>query len=220
MFCGFSQTKSLSFYADQLDVDLIAVEGMQAADPINKGFAAPGARHWLLQMIDAKHLAAVNVKWCWQSGVDRDKGEEASITANRSQLQDRFYAGLMRSGRVVVPADGWFDSSLHEGFKPALNCKRSGQAMFLPALSNHVFGDPNSDRDGFVIIVSAPGKLKGSESERPVVLNRAEALTWMSRNISHQQALRMIQEHPLDLPVMVRKEAALGERHQGMHAEL
>jgi putative SOS response-associated peptidase YedK len=201
MLFEFSQRASLSSYAAALGCTLSDSHSeLVRTHNINRPHALPSDRHWILQLQPQQQssnlVVASMVKWCWVPGARREKGEQPSTVAERDKLLDKYFSGVIKSGRFLVPADSWIetyqsDSNPHSRHRVAYRDKRP---MFFAALSNHVVGDPSAERDGFVIVVGTSSKFDQKDRARPILLEGDAALKWMDKKFKYQDAIRIAQE--------------------------
>jgi putative SOS response-associated peptidase YedK len=197
MLCEFSQRASLSSYATGLGCTISEQHSeLVRTHNINRPHALPSDRHWLLQLQSPNVVIGSMVKWCWLPGAGREKGETPSIVAERDKLMDKYFSGVIKSGRFLVPIDHWTEVYPPDS-NPQLRHRiayRNKRPMYLAALSNHVIGDPNAERDGFVIVIGNSTKFEEKKLARPILLEGDAALNWMDKKFKYQDAIRIVQD--------------------------
>lgn len=102
----------------------------------------------------------------------------------------RFFAPLWQTGRVIVPADGWYEWTGKPGAKQAWYIRlENDRPMFLAALAGFR-PDRNPDRgDGFAIVTeSADAGMVDVHDRRPVVFSAEDALLWLDADLNAGQA--------------------------------
>ncbi|MFD2274574.1 SOS response-associated peptidase family protein [Undibacterium arcticum] len=107
--CGrITQTKEMKRYAKRLGFDpQLLIDFPEEA--INNYNCSPGAPHWTMRLHDGM-LVAEEIKWHWLSSwAKKKKGMTPAINAKLEKLLTPYYRGLMKQGRIIVPADGWYE---------------------------------------------------------------------------------------------------------------
>lgn len=184
--CGrIAQPRSLREYAERLPVH----PNPFPKEPIGTFNGSPGARHWLFRL-DGDSLLAEHLPWGYLSGWARSKNLAPAINAQREKLAGGYYRGLMTSGRVIVPADGWYEWTGEKRARlPWYIRARSGEALFFAALTDIPAGVDASDGGGFVIVTdAAAGGMVDVHDRRPVALNAEDARLWLDPATGYQHA--------------------------------
>lgn len=196
--CGrITQYDSIQHYADALGLD-----GGKHFDgqPINNYNAGPGAKHWVMRSeSESQAIAAEKLPWQWLSKWAAEKKMKPAINAKLEKLTGGYYRGLMKSGRIVVPADGWFEWTAEEDRKQPWYIRAKDRTpLFLAALTNV---SPGSDADkdsGFVIVTnSSAGGMVDIHDRRPVALRPEDAKDWMDLAFDYKQAEMIARERSL-----------------------
>lgn len=188
--CGrITQTDSPITYAQML--------GWQGFDPQNLHEGptadynvAPGALHWTMRVLEEDRLFVEPVIWHYLSKWAEQEGHRPAINARLDKLLTPYYRSLMKQGRIIVPANGWYEWVGEKGNKqPWYIRAKSGEPLFLAALTNHRPGEPDPAGAGFVIVTDdAAGGMLDIHGRRPIALSAEEARLWMDTGISYQQA--------------------------------
>ena len=101
-----------------------------------------------------------------------------------SASQEPYFRTLWQNGRVIVPADGWYEWRQEEGCRQPYYIRLQAEApMFLAALSNACLGAPAPSEIGLVIVTAHPeGGLIDPHNRRPLVLAGAHARAWLDQS--------------------------------------
>jgi putative SOS response-associated peptidase YedK len=152
--------------------------------------AAPGAKHWTFREPKDGHLVAEPIRWHYPSRWAAKKGMPPAISARLDKLLTPYYRGLMTSGRIIVPADGWYEWTGDKANRQPWYIKaRSGAPLYLAALTDYDPDTPDEDASGFVIVTdAASGGMVDVQDRRPVVLTPENARSWMDPDLPFEQA--------------------------------
>jgi putative SOS response-associated peptidase YedK len=115
------------------------------------------------------------------------------INARLDKVNNRYWAKLLKSGRGVVPAEGWYEWTGPKGRKQPWHIHRKDrQPVFMLALANFGTFTENRAEAGFVIVTddSAAGMLD-IHDRRPVVLDAADAARWLDPALSPAEAVEL-----------------------------
>lgn len=187
--CGrLSQARSPAAYAEAMGWKTDSPFTFPA-EPAENFNAPPGARHWTMRVQDGKP-AMEQVRWQYLSKWAAEKGMRPAINARLDKLLTPYYRGLMKTGRIIVPADGWYEWTGEKPNKrPWYIRPKNRQPLFLAALSNHDQERSDPDGAGFVIVTDeAAGGMVDVHDRRPVALNTDDAHLWMDAGTSYEQA--------------------------------
>ncbi len=131
------------------------------------------------------------VHWGYRPKWAIEKGFPPQINARiESVVLKPYYRGLMHTGRVIVPVDGWFEWTGEKGHKQPWYIRlKTNNPMFLAAITNWRPYQENPEGTGFVIVTAAAeGGLVDVHDGRPVVLAPEDARLWMDPGFSAEQA--------------------------------
>jgi len=161
--------------------------------------AASGARHWTFRERKGRQLTAEPDRWHYLSQWAEKKGMPPAINARLDKLLTPYYRGLMKTGRIIVPADGWFEWTGNKAHRQPWYIKpRNGAPLFLAALTSHDPEQPDHDGTGFVIVTDeASGGMVDVHDRRPVVLTPESARLWMKLDLPLEQAEHLVQSSSL-----------------------
>lgn len=114
----------------------------------------------------------------------------------------RTFGELWRSGRCLVPVEGWYEwqgQSVHE--QPFRIRLPGDEPMFLAAITNFRPDQPVLPGSGFVLISAQAGNgLLDAHDRRPVVLAAEDALTWLKPETTPEHARLLASELLLPPP--------------------
>lgn len=152
--------------------------------------AAPGDKHWTFRERKDGRLMAEANRWHYLSRWAARKGMRPAINARLDKLLTPYYRAMMTSGRIIVPADGWFEWIGDKANRqPWYIRARSGAPLYLAALTDHDPDMPDHDGAGFVLVTdAATGGMVDVHDRRPVVLTPDNARQWMNLDLSLEQA--------------------------------
>jgi putative SOS response-associated peptidase YedK len=148
---------------------------------------APGS-HPVTIFADA---ALRRVHWGYRPAWAAQNGLPYTVNARvESASQEPYFQALWEHGRVIVPADGWYEWRLEDGRKQPYYIRLQAEApMFLAALSNARYGVQTPSETGLVIVTAHPEiGLLDPYDRRPLVLSPSDARTWLD----HDQPLSAI----------------------------
>jgi putative SOS response-associated peptidase YedK len=153
--------------------------------------AAPGAKHWTFREGKDRRLIAEPTRWHYLSKWAEKKRMPPAINARLDKLLTPYYRGLVTSGRIIVPADGWFEWTGDKANRQPWFVKaRSDEPLLLAALTDRAAGQQDDDdRRGFVLVTDdATGGMIDIHDRRPVALMPENARLWMDLDLSFEQA--------------------------------
>lgn len=151
--------------------------------------ASPGAKHWIMRVLDDQPFME-RVKWQYLSPWAAKNGMPPAINARVDKLLTPYYRSLMKAGRIIVPANGWFEWVGEKGDRQPWYIKPKDNApLFFAALTNHDPAKEDREGAGFVIVTDASaGGMVDVHDRRPLALTVEEAKLWMDAGISYDQA--------------------------------
>ncbi|MGZ3181454.1 MAG: SOS response-associated peptidase [Telluria sp.] len=156
--------------------------------------ACPGTYRPLLH-IDGETLRVDDLYWGYRASWAVGKVPVA-INARVEKLSNRYWGPLLRKGRALLAADGWYEWTGEKGRKQPWHVHRKdGQPLFIAALAN--FGPFREHRceAGFVLVTSdALGGMVDVHDRRPVVLRPEDAALWLDPGLPPEQAEQLVRE--------------------------
>ncbi|WP_043301011.1 SOS response-associated peptidase [Pseudomonas sp. M47T1] len=187
--CGrFSQAARMDQYLLELDFITRALPG---SPPQTARYnVAPTTRVPVLRQ-DEQGLRIDAIRWGWAPSWAMDK-RPAPINARvETVATSRFFKGIWPSGRVLVPADGWYewvkDAQQPKLKQPWFIRLNTGAPLFFAALAQ-----VSQANDGFVIVTDASDQgMLEIHDRRPVVLAPDAARAWLDPHLEAAQAEAM-----------------------------
>lgn len=113
------------------------------------------------------------------------------VNARMDKLTNRYWKPLLKKGRAIVPAEGWYEWTGEKGKKQPWHIHRKDRApLFLLALANFGSFTENRAEAGFVLVTDAADEgMLDIHDRRPVVLDAADAALWLNPDLSPEEAL-------------------------------
>ena len=151
----------------------------------------PGSRPWLMHRIGDGQPRIEPVKWGYRPRWAADKGLPVSINARiEKAASGPYFRALFKSGRAIVPADGWYEWTGAAGNKqPWYIRQKSDKPMFMAALTDFRPDREAPEDCGFVIVTApAEGGLVDVHDRRPLVFAAEDAALWMDNELPPDQA--------------------------------
>ena len=116
-----------------------------------------------------------------------------AINTRLDKILNRYWKPLLKSGRAIVPAKGWYEWTGEKGAKQPWHIHRAdGGPIYLAALVGH--GEAESKTaNGFTIVTAAVGGgLLDVHDRRPIVLDAADAAIWMKHDLPPDEAAHIL----------------------------
>lgn len=142
---------------------------------------APGTFRPVLHMED-DHLVVDDLHWGYRSAWAEASGKvPMAINTRAEKISNSYWRGLLKAGRSIVPAFGWYEWTGEKGDKQPWHIhKRDLGPVYMAALANP---GPRTDAKalhGFTIVTAeAQGGLVDVHDRRPVVLPADAAAAWL-----------------------------------------
>ncbi|WP_082584309.1 SOS response-associated peptidase [Noviherbaspirillum sp. Root189] len=152
---------------------------------------APGTAPWLMHRFgdDGEHIDQVT--WGYRPSWAAEKKIPIAINARiEKAATGPYFRSLWKSGRAIVPADGWYEWTGEKGHKqPWYIRRRDDRPMFLAAITGYRPEKEPGENTGFVIVTAAAeGGLVDVHDRRPVVFSAEDAALWMDNSLPPDQA--------------------------------
>jgi putative SOS response-associated peptidase YedK len=156
-----------------------------AAPTVN---AAPGTYRPIMHMEDGQ-LVVDDLFWGYRA---RWAAEKLPIAYNArlEKITNNYWARLLKTGRALVPALGWYEWTGEKGHRQPWHIHRKDrEPIFMLALANFGPFKEHKAESGFVLVTAdASGGMVDIHDRRPVCLNAADAAVWLDPDISTEQA--------------------------------
>lgn len=188
--CGrVSQIDSPYDYARAIGWDKHAPDQLPR-EPVSNFNGSPGASHWTVRLLPDDRPFMEKVKWQYLSGWTAKKDMAPAINARLDKLLTPYYRGLMKTGRIIIPANGWYEWTGEKGNKQGYYIKpKTNVPLFFAGLTNHFPDKEDPPGAGFVVVTDASaGGMVDVHDRRPVSLSLADALLWLDSGTSYDQA--------------------------------
>ncbi|MFC0712164.1 SOS response-associated peptidase [Azorhizophilus paspali] len=193
--CGrFVQYRTAIDYLQALRSETPLASGIDPA-PIARYNVAPHTRVLLIHA-DADGLRMELVPWgyapAWAQG---PRARTPAINARVETLaSSRFWREAWKSGRALVPADGWYEwrpDAAGKGRKqPFFLHLKNGEPLFFPAIGHFAReGTALREEDGFALITRpSEGRMGEIHDRQPLVLGADMARAWIDPRRTPAQA--------------------------------
>lgn len=185
---------------DQSDIDRLIRNFAWAADAFNRSHAegkynvCPGTFRPVMHVEDGE-LFIDDLHWGYKSKWSDSSGSvPMAVNTRLENINNRYWKPLLKKGRAIVPASGWFEWTGPKGAKQPWHIHRKDRApLYLAALASfkpdadiktqHAFTIVTADKDG--------GLLDGSD-RRPLVLSAEDAALWLDPDLPADQAVMLV----------------------------
>lgn len=157
----------------------------------------PGRWPWVLHRLYEGKEALDTVHWGYWPSWAKEKGIPQTINARiEKAATGRYFRHMWREGRVIVPADGWYEWTGEKGHKQPWYIRlKTDKPMFMAGITNwkpyyfRTYGKEEPEGTGFVIVTAAAEEgLIDVHDRRPVVLAKEEAQLWLDPDLPADQA--------------------------------
>jgi putative SOS response-associated peptidase YedK len=164
----------------------------QAQDSHN---VCPGTYRPVLHA-DGDALFADDLFWGYRASWAEASGKKIPIAINTrlERISNRYWCSLLRRGRAIVPALGWYEWTGEKGSKQPWHVHRTdGSPIYLAALANFNSSSDAAAANGFTIVTAdAEGGMVDIHDRRPVVLSAADAALWLDPDLPAEQAEQLL----------------------------
>lgn len=116
------------------------------------------------------------------------------VNARIDKAGSSTWKSLWKNGRVIVPADGWYEWIATEaGKQPYFIVPIDGEPLYFAGLSSVRPGSPTpQEGDGFVIVTdAAEAGMLDVHDRRPLVLSAQDARQWLEPSTTFEEALHL-----------------------------
>jgi putative SOS response-associated peptidase YedK len=195
--CGrFEQSEIPRLLADFSWADEL-INRSEAVDSFN---VAPGTYRPVLH-VEEGILIADDLHWGYRSAWAEASGKiPMAINARLEKISNSYWRPLLKRGRIVVPANGWYEWTGEKGQKQPWHIHlKDRQPLYMAALANIAPDNEHKASNGFTIITAdTAGGMVDVHDRRPVVLGQADAALWLDPDLDLLQAEQLL--HSLALP--------------------
>ena len=122
-----------------------------------------------------------------------------AINAKVEKLMGAYWKPLLRAGRGIVCASGWYEWTGEKGSKQPWHIHRKdGEPVFLLALAHFGPYKENREESGFVLVTAdSMGGMVDVHDRRPVAVSAEDARRWMDIELPPVQAVHLAQTQML-----------------------
>lgn len=196
--CGrISQARDLMDYYSGLGLPESAI--LERMPPPKRFNVAPGTDVGVIHSLE-DHLALDVIRWGYHTSWAKEKKLPPTINATIEKARSPYWRSLWKTGRAIVPADGWFEWTGGKGDKQPWFIKaKDGSPLFLCALTKFKPGaEEQSYGAGFALLTTeASGGMLDVHDRRPIVLNAEDAAMWMDLSWSAEQVEELVRASAL-----------------------
>jgi putative SOS response-associated peptidase YedK len=160
---------------------------------------APGTDVAVLHSLEGC-IALDAIRWGHHTSWAKEKRLPPSINATVEKARSPYWRSLWKTGRAIVPADGWFEWTGEKGDKqPWFIQEKGGRPLYICALTQF---KPSAEEQrygaGFALLTSeASGGMLDVHDRRPVVLSAEDAAMWMDLSWSAEQMEELVRTSAL-----------------------
>jgi putative SOS response-associated peptidase YedK len=107
--------------------------------------------------------------------------DSIAINTRLEKIGNRYWSPLLKRGRAIVPAAGWYEWTGEKGARQPWHVHRAdGAPLYMAALANVAPGSESKSANGYTIVTAdAEGGLVDVHDRRPVVLSAEDAALWL-----------------------------------------
>ncbi|SEO08245.1 Putative SOS response-associated peptidase YedK [Duganella sp. CF517] len=180
--------------------------------------AAPGTLRPVLRM--AGGALIVDDRWWMYKAAGAPATVRPTPNARLDKIAGRYWGRLLGAGRIIVPANGWYEWTGEKPNKQPWHIHRAdGEMLYMAALTAWDARSEDRNASGFAIVTDdAEGGMIDVHDRRPVVFSASDAATWMDPELSGEQAAQLARSVSLgaDKFAWHRVSTAVGNaRNQG-----
>jgi putative SOS response-associated peptidase YedK len=142
---------------------------------------APGTYRPVLH-IENGQLFVDDLHWGYRSAWAEASGKiPMAINTRAEKISNSYWRGMLKNGRAIVPAFGWYEWTGEKGEKQPWHIhKHDRSPIYLAALANHGVKTDAKALHGFTIVTAdAEGGMIDVHDRRPVALSADAAASWL-----------------------------------------
>lgn len=158
---------------------------------------SPGSYRPVLHAVDDA-LFLDDLHWGYRASWAEAAGKiPVTINTRLEKLGSSYWRPLMKRGRAIVPAAGWYEWTGEKGQKQPWHIHRGDRApLYLAALTPSADpAEPSEHKTGHgftIITANTEGGLLATHDRRPLVLSAADAALWLDLDLSAEQAAHLL----------------------------
>jgi len=133
--------------------------------------------------------AVDDLHWGYRAGWAAGKIPIA-FNARLEKITNNYWGRLLKNGRALVPAHGWYEWTGEKGQRQPWHIHRkNGEPVFMLALASFGPFKEHKAESGFVLVTAdSSGGMVDIHDRRPVILKPEDAATWLDPALSAEQA--------------------------------
>lgn len=173
----------------------------RVGDRIANWNVPPGSQPWLMHRLHHRQCSIEMVNWGYRPvwAAEADVPSATSVRLDQAMIGP-YFKPLFKSGRAVVPADGWYEwARVVNPHQPWFIQRKSRQPVFLAAISSFRSHNLDANGTGFILVcASHDDGLVDPREQRPIVMSAREAAVWMDPETSIEVAASVAHGCALD----------------------
>lgn len=172
---------------------------LERMPPPRRYNVAPGTDVGLIHSLE-DHPAVNSVRWGYHTKWAKEKKIPPSINATVEKARTAYWRSLWKTGRAIVPADGWYEWTGEKGNKQPWFIKpKLPEPLYICALTNF---KPSAEEQpygvGFALLTTeSAGGMLDIHDRRPIVLTQEDAKMWMDLSWSADQVEELVRTSAL-----------------------
>ena len=196
---------------DQNDITRLLADFSWVDEVLNRSEApgrwnvSPGTYRPVLHM-ESGRLVADDVFWsyrpAWAANPKPPKKPiQIAVNAKVEKLLGAYWKPLMRAGRGIVCASGWYEWTGPNGNKQPWHIHRKDrEPLFLLAVANFGTFKERPEEAGFVLVTAdSMGGMVDVHDRRPVAVSAEDARRWLDPALTPEEAEHLARTSMLDV---------------------
>jgi putative SOS response-associated peptidase YedK len=185
---------------DQNDIPRLIEKFEREKDVFNRSQAegkfnvSPGSFRPVLHA-EGNDLFIDDLHWGYRSSWAETSGKiPVAINTRLEKISNRYWKPLLKKGRAIVPAAGWYEWTGEKGKKQPWHIHRGDrEPLYLAALAHFGPDTEIKSLNGFTIVTAdAQGGMVDVHDRRPVVLTAEDAAFWLDPTVEAEQAEQFV----------------------------
>lgn len=162
--------------------------------------AFPGTLRPILCVEDGQ-LVLTDRHWGYRaSWAETDAKIAVAFNTRLSKVCKRYWSGMLKRGRVLVPANGWYEWTGPKGSRQMWHLHRMDEApLWIAGLASTGSSSSVAEANGFTVIADdGAGGIVDPDDLRPVVLSMADAILWLDPATAADEAEHILRTGMLE----------------------
>lgn len=185
---------------DQNDIPRLLGDFAWADEIVNRSSAegkynvGPGTLRPVMHVVD-QALIVDDLYWGYRSPWGEASGKvPISSNAKVEKIMGSYWKALLKRGRAVAPAQGWYEWTGEKPNKQPWHIHRvDGKPLYLAAVASLDSKDDYKGATGFALVTSgASGGMLDIHDRRPLVLTAEDALVWLDPKMAPDAAAEFL----------------------------